>query len=174
MIRKMKISLIVLLLALATFSAFSTLTAPHAQARTNTPNTCSYWSNDVQSIYPLVGKDLAGHPITYTWNLSIGSLRVCGSGQYEGRTGDEICLTVPPHSGWQALNLYNQWYTDGSYINGNNYNFAISQTQSTTKCLFSGSWLTPSGHQASIVGFAIAYTGTYPAGLGQPLVDYPR
>lgn len=172
MFHKVKIP-VVILLCLATLSAFSLFTAPHAQARTLTPNTCSYWSTDVQSIYPLVGKDLAGHPITYTWNLSIGSLRVCGSGQYEGWVADEICLTVPPRSGWPALNLYNEWYTDGHFINQNNYNFPISQTQSTTRCQFSGGWPVASGHQASIIAFNYAFDGSHPAGLGQSLYDYP-
>ncbi len=174
MLRNMKIPVVILFLCLATVSTFFTFTAPHVQAQTLAPNTCSYWSTDVESSFPYVGKDLAGHPITYTWDLSIGSLRVCGSGQYEGRTADKICLTVPPRSGWPALNLYNQWYTDGYYISENNYNFPISQTQNTTRCQYSGSWLTPSGHQASIVGFAIAFDGSYPAGTSHYLVDTPR
>lgn len=172
MLRKMKTPVAILLLSLVAFTAFSTLTAPRAQALAPRCSG-SYWSTDVESTFPYVGKDLAGHPFTYYWDLSIGSLRVCGTGQYEGRTSDKICLTVPPGSGWLALNLYNQWYTDGKYINENNYNFPISQTQSTTRCQYSGSWITPSGHTASIVGFTIAFDGSYPTGR-QYITDTPR
>ena len=161
-----QLNLSILVVALLMSALLPGLFGSRAYAATSIARTpsCGYWSTDVDRTLSYVGKTLAGHSATYNWDLSIGSFRDCTTGGYLGKTADKVCLTVPPFTGWPNLKLYNQWYTNNSYVNENSPVFTVSNTSSTTFCAYSGSWLTPAGGTATVVAFAIPFDGSYPAG----------
>lgn len=159
--RKGKRFLCCCFLALAICSAFF-IASPHAfaaQAHATAPS-CTYWAIDTESVLPVTGYTSSGKHVTYTWTLTIKSLRTCVTGAYTGKASDEVCLHEPAGIGWANIQLYNEWYTSGNYINESITYEPNTNNQGGTYCTYSGSWSVPSGSSAGVLGEAHFPDGT--------------